>query len=208
VNEDLPTRPLFVVTEASGVGKTAVCEALTGRLERCAVYDLDLIWAPTWDERDDNWFRIAHANGLAGLDTVFCGTMLPSRADRLPNRCLVGEVRYACLHCSDTEREHRLHQPWQYCLPDGAAFIERQREFAAWLVENAANFWPPNARPVDEQLHGRRCRLRSGSLDQVLAQGDRRTAFAKHRDRGRAVAIHPSSGGSPRQPAGMSGSRM
>lgn len=137
--------PLFVVTGASGVGKTAVGDVLARRLRGCTVYDLDLIWCRTWDERNDNWLRIAHSNWQAGMHTVFCGTLLPDQVDHLPNRCLVGDILYLTLHCDDADRQRRLRARWQHRLPDGEAFIDRQRLFAAWLIANAGAFNPPMA---------------------------------------------------------------
>jgi hypothetical protein len=140
---ETPVRTAYVVTGASGVGKTAVAQELTGLLDGCAVYDLDLIWCRDWDERNDNWLRVAHANGLCGLDTVFCGTLLPSQVESLPNRCLVGDLLYCDLDCSDEDRDRRLRARWQHRLPDGEAFIRRHRDFAAELLRRAPTFTPP-----------------------------------------------------------------
>lgn len=39
----LPRLPLFVVTGASGTGKTTIVDALTARLSHCEVLETDLI---------------------------------------------------------------------------------------------------------------------------------------------------------------------
>ncbi|HEX4215136.1 MAG TPA: hypothetical protein VIA06_17590 [Candidatus Dormibacteraeota bacterium] len=141
--EETPVRPAYVVTGTGGAGKTAVSTELPRLLAGCAVYDVDLIWCGTWDERNDNWLRIAHANGLCGLDTVFCGTVLPSGVDSLPNRCLVGDLLYLDLHCTDEDRDRRLRARWQHGQPDGEEVVHRHRAFAAELLRRAPEFAPP-----------------------------------------------------------------
>ena len=141
--EQTPVWPLLVATGASGAGKSAVCELLRDRLSGCAVYDVDLIWCSSWDERNDSWLRIAHSNGLSNTSTVLCGTLLPHHVDHLPNRCLVGDVLYLNLHCDDQDRSDRLQARWQHRSPGADEFIERQRSFASWLLKSAGAFHPP-----------------------------------------------------------------
>lgn len=141
--EETPVRPLYVITGASGAGKTAISVELPRRLDRCAVYDLDLIWCATWDDRNDNWLRIAHANGLCGIDTVLCGTALPEGTDPLPDRCLVGDILYLDLHCDDEDRDRRLRARWQHQASDGEDTVRRHRAFAAEILRRAPAFTPP-----------------------------------------------------------------
>ena len=125
------------------LARAQVCELLRDRLSGCAVYDVDLIWCSSWDERNDNWLRIAHSNGLSNTSTVLCGTLLPHHVDHLPNRCLVGDVLYLNLHRDHQDRSHRLQARWQHRSPGADEFIERQRSFASWLLKSAGAFHPP-----------------------------------------------------------------
>jgi hypothetical protein len=66
--------PLFVVTGASGAGKSTIAPALRSRLRECVVFDKDLIWGASWDQVYNNWLRIAYSIAQGGRHTVICGT--------------------------------------------------------------------------------------------------------------------------------------
>ena len=100
--------PLFIVTGASGTGKSSIIPHLQRELTECAVLDKDAMWATTWDMAYNNLFRIASAIAQGGRSTVIVGTILPEMLEPLSDRCLAGEIRYANLHCDDATRAHRL----------------------------------------------------------------------------------------------------
>jgi hypothetical protein len=85
----LPALPLFVVTGASGNGKTAVVEPLRRRLPDCEIFETDLILhvaAPGWD----TWLQLAHAVALNGHATVLSGS-LARRPAHQPERVAARE---------------------------------------------------------------------------------------------------------------------
>lgn len=136
-------QPMVVVTGASGVGKTSVIQPLQTRLTECVVLDKDAMWAASWDQAYNNFFRIASAVAQAGRVTVVVGTILPEMIDHLSDRDLVGEIHYANLHCDDHTREHRLLTRRTWDVP-GPEFIADHLRFAHWLVEHAeTDFTPP-----------------------------------------------------------------
>jgi ribosomal protein S27AE len=60
--------PLFVVTGASGAGKTTITEPLRGLLPRCLVFEADTtlhIAALGWATWRNTWLQLAHANSPA-----------------------------------------------------------------------------------------------------------------------------------------------
>src|SRR5437899_1189402 len=78
--------PLFVLTGASGVGKTAMCLQLPSRLPECVVLETDIIWGPEFDRPDTNWrefreawLRIAKNIGQGGRPVALGGTALPDQ---------------------------------------------------------------------------------------------------------------------------------
>jgi hypothetical protein len=84
----------------------------------------------------NNFFRIASALAQGGSATVIVGTLLPAFFDGLSDRDLVGEVRYANLHCAPDLRAWRLLTRRTWDVPD-EAFIRKHQEFAAWLLDHA-----------------------------------------------------------------------
>jgi hypothetical protein len=66
-HEPVPDFPLFVVTGASGTGKTTITEPLRRALPGCDVFDTDIILqvaALGWDTWRNTWLRLAHAIAL------------------------------------------------------------------------------------------------------------------------------------------------
>ena len=94
---EVPALPLFVVTGASGAGKTTVTGLLPRLLPQCAVFEGDLInqvAALGWDLWRDTWLRVAHAVALSGRPTVLCTSLLPSQLESLPARKLLTQIWY------------------------------------------------------------------------------------------------------------------
>lgn len=135
--------PLWIVTGASGVGKTTVVAALRTLLPDWEIFDTDIIHAADWQQHRSNWLRLAHAIAQNGRYTLLCGTMLPQDIDRCDHRALFSKVYYLNLHCDDATRAARLlaRPAWRGC---NAAFVEQHRQFAQWLLDHAAaDFDPP-----------------------------------------------------------------
>lgn len=141
--EPMRILPLFIVTGASGVGKSAVVPELRRLLPDWDIFETDTIWGADWQQTRNNWLRIAHGIAQSGRATILCGTMLPEDIDRCDHRDLFSAVYYASLHCDDATRAARLRArpAWRGCTE---AFIEAQAAFARWLLDNAgAAFEPP-----------------------------------------------------------------
>ena len=134
--QPLPGIPLFVVTGASGTGKSTVAEPLRARLPECMIFDTDVILhvaALGWDTWRDTWLQLAHAIALNGRATVLCGSLLPDQIEGLPARRLVGPIHFCNLDCPDAVLADRLRNrpAWRGSSKE-PAIAEHQR-FAAWL---------------------------------------------------------------------------
>lgn len=132
----LPAHPLFVVTGASGTGKSTIVEPLRHRLAGCEVFETDVILqvaALGWDTWRNTWLQLAHAIALNGRTTVLCGSLLPAHLQDLPARRLVGPIHFCNLDCPDAVLAGRLRaRPAWRDSSDEAKIVEHQR-FAAWL---------------------------------------------------------------------------
>jgi hypothetical protein len=140
--------PLFIVTGASGVGKTAVVGELRRLLPAWDIFETDVIHGADWQQVKCNWLRIAHAIAQSGRYTLLCGTMLPEEVNRCDHRPFFSQVHYLNLHCDDVTRVARLRArpPWRGC---DEAFIEKHRRFAQWLLDHAATDFDPPMVTVD-----------------------------------------------------------
>src|SRR5580693_6961017 len=91
----LPALPLFVVTGASGTGKTTITGPLRALLPGYLVAETDVILhvaALGWDTWRNTWLQLAHAAALGGQATVLTGSFTPGQLERLPARKLIGPI--------------------------------------------------------------------------------------------------------------------
>jgi predicted kinase len=132
----LPALPLFVVTGASGAGKSTITEPLRSLLPGFLVFESDVILhvaALGWDTWRNTWLQLCHAAALGGQATVITGSLTPDQLDRLPARKLIGPIHFALLDCPDAVLADRLRArpAWRGTSAE-AKIIEHQR-FAEWL---------------------------------------------------------------------------
>jgi hypothetical protein len=141
--------PLFIVTGASGVGKTTIVSELRTYLPEFEVFETDIMWDDDWQKQRNNWLRIAHSVAQNNRMTVLCGTMMPDDVEKCDHFRFFAQVHYAILHCDDQTREARLRSrpAWRKCSSD--AFIEEHKKFAHWLLENADTAFSPPAPVID-----------------------------------------------------------
>jgi len=130
-----PPQPLFVVTGASGSGKTAVFIPLARRLSgSCLVFDVDLLidsatamagGSPiSWPALRDAWLAVAHGVALSGMPTLLLGPLIREHLEDLPARPWIGEIHFLLLDCPDAVRRERLESRPMWRLRDLAAQTE------------------------------------------------------------------------------------
>jgi hypothetical protein len=146
VDDPAALRPLFIVTGASGSGKTAVFAALSRRLPgRCVVFDADLLMDAAgalsgsqpvnWPAFRSAWLAVAHGAAQSGLATVLLGPFIPGHFDELPARRWIGDIHFIVLDCPDELRRARINArpPWR------SRNIDEQVEFGQWLRGHIAD---------------------------------------------------------------------
>lgn len=134
---------MFVVTGASGSGKTAVLPALAHRLrDRCVTFDADLLLDAAgafadgrpinWTAFGDLWLAVAHGVAQSGRPTVLLGPFIPEHVQRHTARRWIGDIHYLVLDCPDEVRRTRIsaRPPWR------SRDVEDQIEFGHWLRDH------------------------------------------------------------------------
>jgi broad-specificity NMP kinase len=144
-------QPVFVISGASGAGKTAVCRALMPELRlRCVVLESDILWDAVDASAEDDyrryrnvWLRLAKNIGQAGLPVVLCGTALSDQFERCSERRYFSMLHYLALVCDEEMLRERLRQRPAWRQSESAEFLERMTTFNRWLVEHAPTTTPP-----------------------------------------------------------------
>ena len=143
-----PTKklPLFLVSGASCVGKTTLCEELFRRERDYLVLESDLIWRREFDTPENQyrefrqtWLRICSNVSQIGLPVVLCGCVTPEQLEPLPERALFTELHYLAAVCEDAEMERRIREGRHVT---DVAWVESSMRFNRWLRENGPSCEP------------------------------------------------------------------
>jgi hypothetical protein len=147
--------PLFVVTGASGSGKTTVYPHLVATLPECVIFDVDWLIDSfaqacrpgeiAWPAFRDGWLSIAHGVAQGGRHTVLLGPFMPEQLALLPARRWVTDIHFAVLDCTDDSRRARLtgRPPWR------ERSIDEHIAFAAHLRKTIPTLISTDTSPTD-----------------------------------------------------------
>lgn len=163
-------RSVFMITGASGSGKTTIFAPLAEQLSgRCAVFDADWLLDSTqamtgatsmseipWDGFWDAWLSVAHGVAQSGLATALLGPATPGRFEEPP---LASGSARSTGSCSTvpTTFARRGSKP----VPPGEAAMSTRRSAS---VDGSATTWPSRSTRIKSAPRRRLRRLQDGSL--------------------------------------------
>ena len=142
-------QPLFIVTGASGAGKSTACLALVPILKECVVMESDMLWGLIPPTPEDNyrsyrnaWLRIAKNIGQSGRPVVLCGSAIPEQYERCAERRYFSTLHYLALVCEEAVLIERLKQRPAWRKSGSTETLERMAQFNRWLREHAFTTQP------------------------------------------------------------------
>ena len=142
--------PLFLLTGASGVGKTTTCLGLAARVKDFVVMESDILWRdefnkPTNDYRDyrETWLRVCKNISQAGKPVVLCGAAVPDQFERCVERRYFSTLHYLALICDDETLISRLKNRPAWRGSSSDEYIDEHIAFNRWLINNAPLTEPP-----------------------------------------------------------------
>ena len=144
--------PLFVVTGASGAGKSAALRLLYQEERDYLVMESDILWEDRWQDPEGRytayfnlWLRVCKNIGQGGRPVVLGGCMAPHQLEPCVERRYFSAVHYLALVTSPEELRRRLQSrpAWRRCGDEGT--IAAAVQYNAWLRENAGRTDPPMA---------------------------------------------------------------
>jgi hypothetical protein len=144
-------QPLFLITGASGSGKTTACLELIPLLRsECVILDTDILWGtvPATPEDDyrsyrEMWLRVAKNIGQAGQPVALCGSAIPQQYESCTERRYFSTLHYLALVCEDHLLIERLQSRPAWRKSSSPEVLERMGQFNRWLKANASKTQPP-----------------------------------------------------------------
>jgi hypothetical protein len=141
--------PLFLLTGASGTGKTTLCLELAAAQSRaepwvpaCVYLEQDILWRNEYVDPEngyrafrDTWLRVAKNVGQAGRPAVLCGSAVPMQFEACPERRYVAGLHCLALICDDDLLRERLLARPEWRGSSGTAFVDQMIAFNRWFRE-------------------------------------------------------------------------
>lgn len=138
-----PTKkqPLFIISGASGIGKSTMCEILFQTETDYIVMESDLLWHDVHNTPEDNyknyrklWMRVCANIAQIGKPVVLCGCAVPEQFEEQEERGLFTEIHYLAAVCDDEKLKRRMTAGRG--ITD-EAWLKSSSDFNRWLKENA-----------------------------------------------------------------------
>lgn len=136
--------PLFVITGASGAGKSSVCTELAQHTDDVVVMESDILWqneyasqGPDYRHYREMWLRVCKNISQAGKPVVLCGCAVPEQFEPCVERRYFGALHYLALVCDDDVLAARLKARPQWRSSGDEENIHNHVQFNQWLKENA-----------------------------------------------------------------------
>ena len=144
--------PLFVITGASGAGKSTVGLRLMKSLTTHVVLDMDVLWRPEFDTPADGyaafrdtWLRLAKNIHQGGRSVVLLGSVIPEQIEHRPERRYFADVYYLALTAEPDVLVARLLQRPVWRDSGDEATLVTMVAFNTWLRTHADRTVPPMA---------------------------------------------------------------
>lgn len=142
--------PLFVVTGASGTGKTTVALELIKTSQDVVILDQDILWSDAFNTPEDDfqnfrntWLRLVKNIHQAGKPVVLFGSAIPEQFEACAERRYLSKIHYLALVCEESELKKRLTDRPHWRKSGSQENLKRMIDFNQWLSENAAQLQPP-----------------------------------------------------------------
>ena len=142
--------PLLMVSGASGVGKTTICNKLIGTIDKAVLLDADLMWRPELNHPENNyrelvewWLRMSKNISQSGRPIVLfgAGTGVPMNVEPCVERRYFSRIHYLALVCDNEEIIRRLQARKNWREKDDVDFLVKQVEFNAWFKESGTSLY-------------------------------------------------------------------
>lgn len=138
--------PLFIITGASGVGKSTVSTQLFQKEKDYIVMESDILWDDTYNVPENNyreyrelWLRMCKNISQIGKPVVLCGSSVPEQFEKCLERRYFSEIHYIAIVCDEDVLYKRLKEYRGY---EDQQYVKGSISFNKWIKENADKTHP------------------------------------------------------------------
>jgi hypothetical protein len=142
--------PLYIITGASGAGKTTLCLDLAVRSTDYVFMEMDILWRPEFNKPENDfadfrnvWLRVAKNINQAGRPTVLCGSATPGQFEACSEARYFDGLHYLALVCEPETLRARLEARPDWRQASSAPFIEGMLAYNQWFCDHDGQFVPP-----------------------------------------------------------------
>ncbi|GGH81159.1 ABC-type dipeptide/oligopeptide/nickel transport system ATPase component [Pullulanibacillus pueri] len=135
--------PLFVITGASGSGKSTSAIYLSALTQDFVFMETDILWDNRFNTPENNyreyrelWLRMAKNISQSGKPVVLCGSAMPDQFENCTERRYFSDIFYLALVCEDKELTHRLNKRPSWRNSNDKKFIKDMISYNNWFIEN------------------------------------------------------------------------
>ncbi len=143
--QNITRLPLFIITGASGVGKSTVSRELFKRYKKVITMESDILWHNAFNNPENDyreyrelWLRMCKNISQGGKPVVLCGCSTPDQFENCIERRYFSNIFYITIVCDDNVLTERLKKrSWV-----NDEYIKNSIQFNRWLKENADKTTP------------------------------------------------------------------
>ena len=134
--------PLFMISGASGTGKSTICNYLVEKHNKFIVLDMDILWAKHFDQNinsnaadfNETWLRMAKNISQAGIPIALFGAgCVPDYIENCIEKRYFSKIYYIGLVCSDGILEKRLNDRPKWRNSSNKENIKNQIEYNNYI---------------------------------------------------------------------------
>lgn len=134
-------QPFFIVTGASCVGKSTICNEMLINEKEYIVMESDLLWNDIYNTPEDDyfeynrlWLRVCANIAQGGKPVVLCGCRVPKQLENLPERELFTHIYYLAVVCDDAVLAERMRKGRGVSDDE---WIRKSMDFNKWLKQQS-----------------------------------------------------------------------